>query len=77
MRRGIYSNSLGYLGGISYAILVAKICQDNPNLDFCDLVAKFFEVYANQKWQDPVFIKIKQKKEKLNLNSLQVLDKLS
>ena len=26
MRRGIYSHTFGYLGGISYAIMVAKIC---------------------------------------------------
>jgi poly(A) polymerase len=26
MRRCIYSHTLGYLGGISYAIMVAKIC---------------------------------------------------
>ncbi len=26
MRRGIYSHTFGYLGGVSYAIMVAKIC---------------------------------------------------
>ena len=25
--KGIYNNMMGYLGGISWAILVAKICQ--------------------------------------------------
>lgn len=25
--KGIYSNMMGYMGGISWAILVGKICQ--------------------------------------------------
>jgi len=29
--RGISSNAMGYLGGISWAILVAKICQIFPH----------------------------------------------
>lgn len=29
--RGISSNGMGYLGGISWAILVAKICQIFPS----------------------------------------------
>ncbi|CDW77806.1 poly polymerase gamma [Stylonychia lemnae] len=78
-RRGIYSNTFGYLGGISYAILVAKICQDHPDLELVDLVHKFFEVYSEWKWFDPVFIKIGKKKDntKLDLNKLQVLDAYS
>lgn len=31
-QRGIYSGKFGYLGGISWAILVAKICQTFPHL---------------------------------------------
>ncbi len=74
MRRGIYSNTFGYLGGVSYAIMVAKICQDYPDLEMADLLFKFFEVYSEWKWLDPVSIKIGKKKDKLNLNTLQVLD---
>lgn len=72
MRRGIYSNTFGYLGGVSYAIMVAKICQDYPDLEMADLLCKFFQVYAEWKWPNPVFIKIGKKKDnqKLNINNL-------
>jgi poly(A) polymerase Pap1 len=57
--------------------MVAKICQDNPDLEVVDLIYKFFEVYADWKWLDPVFIKIGKKKDKLNLNTLQLLESYS
>ena len=31
--KGIYSNVMGYLGGVSLAILVGKICQLFPNFE--------------------------------------------
>lgn len=77
MRRGIYSHQFGYLGGFSYAIMVAKICQDYPQLEVSDLLYKFFEVYSDWKWLDSVNIKIQKKKDKLNMNSLQVLNAFS
>lgn len=57
-QRGLYSNMLGFLGGISYAILVAHVCQ----LFVCacpfTLVQKFFEVYAIRDWRHhPVMLR--------------------
>ena len=48
--RGVYSNVIGYLGGVSWAILVAKVCQMFPNLLPSSLLVKFFEVYSSWDW---------------------------
>lgn len=37
--------------------MVAKIHQDYPDLDVVDLVFKFFEVYSQSDWKNPVTIK--------------------
>lgn len=57
--------------------MVAKICQDYPQLEVADLLYKFFEVYSDWKWLDSVNIKIQKKKDKLNMSSLQVLNAFS
>lgn len=41
-KHGIYSNSLGYFGGVSWAMLVARTCQLYPNAVAATLVHKFF-----------------------------------
>ncbi len=48
LERGIYSNALGYLGGVSWAMLVARTCQLYPNAAASTIVNKFFFVFA--KW---------------------------
>lgn len=56
-RRGIYSNALGYLGGVSWAILVARTCQLYPNAVASTIFQKFFFVYAHWNWPTPVMLK--------------------
>ena len=55
-KRGIYSNAMGYPGGVAWAILVAKICQKYPKYKANRLIRKFFEEYGNWDWNNPVQI---------------------
>lgn len=55
--RGLYSNMLGFLGGINYAILVAYVCQAFVNACPYTLVRKFFEMYSIWKWPSPVMLR--------------------
>ncbi|XP_063774289.1 poly(A) polymerase gamma isoform X2 [Pseudophryne corroboree] len=64
-RRGIYSNMLGFLGGVSWAMLVARTCQLYPNAIASTLVHKFFLVFSKWEWPNPVLLK---QPEESNLN---------
>uniref|UniRef100_A0A8C5DVM3 Poly(A) polymerase n=1 Tax=Gouania willdenowi TaxID=441366 RepID=A0A8C5DVM3_GOUWI len=64
-RRGIYSNMLGFLGGVSWAMLVARTCQLYPNAVAATLVHKFFLVFSKWEWPNPVLLK---QPEESNLN---------
>ncbi|XP_065344500.1 poly(A) polymerase type 3 [Cloeon dipterum] len=56
-KHGIYSNALGFLGGVSWAMLVARTCQLYPNAASATLVHKFFLVFSQWKWPQPVLLK--------------------
>ncbi|KAJ8920017.1 hypothetical protein NQ315_006548 [Exocentrus adspersus] len=56
-RHGIYSNALGYLGGVSWAMLVARTCQLYPNAASATLVHKFFLIFSKWQWPQPVLLK--------------------
>jgi len=56
-KRGIYSNVLGYLGGVSWAMLVARTCQLYPNASAGTLVHRFFKVFAQWPWPQPSLLR--------------------
>lgn len=55
-QRGLYSNVLGFLGGVNYAILVAFVCQRYPNACPGTCVRKFFQMYTQWRWPHPIML---------------------
>jgi len=56
--KAIYSNATGYLGGVAWAMLVARVCQLYPNAAADAIVARFFMVMS--KWQWPESVRLKE-----------------
>ncbi|CAO3590556.1 unnamed protein product [Absidia cylindrospora] len=56
-KRAIYSNVVGFLGGVAWAILVARVCQLYPNVCASTIVSKFFRIIGQWNWPSPVLLK--------------------
>ncbi|KAI9490734.1 Poly(A) polymerase central domain-containing protein [Zychaea mexicana] len=56
-RRAIYSNVMGFLGGVAWALLVARICQLYPNACAAAIVNRFFRIMYQWSWPQPVLLK--------------------
>ncbi|XP_062574404.1 poly(A) polymerase type 3-like isoform X2 [Saccostrea cucullata] len=67
-KKGIYSNAVGFLGGVSWAMLVARVCQLYPNAAPATLLHKFFMIIHKWEWPQPVLLKPLQHENKYNLS---------
>lgn len=56
-RRAIYSNILGFFGGVAWAMVVARVCQLYPTALPGTIVQKFFGILQQWKWPHPVLLK--------------------
>ncbi|KAJ2805027.1 polynucleotide adenylyltransferase [Coemansia helicoidea] len=56
-RRAIYSNSMGFFGGVAWAMLVARICQLYPNKSASIIVTRFFHILLRWNWPTPIQLK--------------------
>ncbi|KAI0774546.1 polymerase [Fomes fomentarius] len=56
-RRAIYSNVNGFMGGVAWAMLVARICQLYPNAVAGAIVNRFFVIMYQWDWPQPVILK--------------------
>ena len=52
--KAVNQNKVGFLGGVAWAILVARICQLYPTAVSAVIVAKFFRILSSWPWPQPV-----------------------
>src|SRR5436190_4476999 len=55
--RAIYSNVVGFPGGVAWAMLVARVCQLYPQATGSVIVGKFFRIMNQWNWPQPVMLK--------------------
>lgn len=55
-KRAVYSNVLGYCGGVQLAMLSARVCQFYPKATAASLIQKFFQTWKMWNWPNPVML---------------------
>ncbi|EEP82200.1 Poly(A) polymerase PAPalpha [Uncinocarpus reesii 1704] len=55
--RAIYSNVVGFPGGVAWAMLVARVCQLYPQATGSVIIGKFFRIMNQWNWPQPVLLK--------------------
>mmetsp|Transcript_8929 Transcript_8929/g.16408 ORF Transcript_8929/g.16408 Transcript_8929/m.16408 type:complete len:503 (-) Transcript_8929:251-1759(-) len=66
-KRAVYSNVFGFLGGISWALLSARVCQLYPNASASHLLSRFFIFYDFWRWPAAIMLTSIEKNPSLNL----------
>ncbi len=51
-QRCIYGNSVGYFGGVSWSMAVARVCQLYPNFCAKQIVERFFYTFSSWSWEE-------------------------
>lgn len=52
-KRGLYGNLIGYLGGVHWLVLFARVCKSNPHEPLIGLLSIFFDTYCSWGWPKP------------------------
>ncbi|KAH9817241.1 Poly(A) polymerase central domain-containing protein [Melampsora americana] len=55
--RAVYSNVMGFCGGVAWAMCTARVCQLYPNKPAATIVNRFFAVLSQWNWPSPVLLK--------------------
>ena len=54
--KGIYSNVLGFLGGVNWALLVAFVCKQHKLSSTSYILRCFFRTFSTWNWNNPVIL---------------------
>lgn len=52
--RGVYGTGMGFLGGVSWGLLLAYVCREDPQAAPATLLRRTFKTWASWSWPTPV-----------------------